>query len=184
MTPAPARAALTALALLVAAALPGCARTAADPGDFPAVPGGAYSVALTEPDHLTPGRTTSSYAIQVLQGLFDTPITLDPQDGHPLPLAAASLTTGDQRVWTLRLRPDGRFHDGEPVTAQSFAAAWDAAAYGPNGWEANAYFAQIQGYADLNPGARAAPPRPPPSRGRVGAGTPPHGAPPERGGTG
>ncbi|MEU9132446.1 ABC transporter substrate-binding protein [Kitasatospora sp. NPDC048540] len=151
MKPARRRAALAALALLTAAALPGCARRTDDPGDFPAVPGGTYSVALTEPDHLTPGRTTSSYAIQVLQGLFDTPVTLDPRDGHPLPLAAESVSSEDQRVWTLRLRPDARFHDGEPVTAGSFAAAWDAAAYGPNGWEANAYFAQIDGYPDLNP---------------------------------
>jgi peptide/nickel transport system substrate-binding protein/oligopeptide transport system substrate-binding protein len=152
MKPARSRVALAALALLTAAVLPGCARGAADdPGDFPAVPGGSYSVALTEPDHLTPGRTTSSYAIQVIQGLFDTPVTLDPQDGHPLPLAAESFTSDDQRVWTLRLRPGARFHNGEPVTAGSFAAAWDAAAYGPNGWEANAYFAQIDGYPALNP---------------------------------
>ncbi|WP_051969689.1 peptide ABC transporter substrate-binding protein [Kitasatospora azatica] len=144
---------MTLLALaLPAAALAGCARGAADDQrDVPAVPGGAYSVALTEPDHLTPGRTTSSYALQVLEGLFDTPVTLDPHDGHPVPLAARSVQTDDQRVWTLSLRPDTSFHNGERVTARSFAAAWDAAAYGPGGWDANSYFAQIEGYDDLNP---------------------------------
>ncbi|MER8185007.1 ABC transporter substrate-binding protein [Kitasatospora sp. NPDC094015] len=153
-------AAVTVLLALLVALVPGCARRAADDGapDPPAVPGGGYTVALTEPDHLTPGRTTSSYALQVIEGLFDPPVALDPADGHPVPLAAESLTTEDQRVWTLKVRPGGVFHDGEPVTAQSFAAAWNAAAYGPNGWEANGYFTQIDGYDELNP-ADGSPPR-------------------------
>lgn len=142
---------LAALALLAATAT-GCARGSADDDrPVPAVPGGSYSVALTEPDHLTPGRTTSSYALQVLEGLFDTPLALDPHDGHPVPLAARSVTSDDQRVWTVALRPDGVFHNGERVTAHSFAAAWEAAAYGPDGWDANSYFAQIEGYDALNP---------------------------------
>ncbi|MGK4584800.1 peptide ABC transporter substrate-binding protein [Kitasatospora sp. HPMI-4] len=145
-------AALLALLTLLLPAAPGCARsTDTDDSPVPQVPGGAFSVGLTEPDHLTPGRTTSSYAIQVLQGLFDTPVTLDPDDGHVRPLAASSVESADQRVWTLKFRPGATFHDGEPVTAQSFADSWNAAAYGPNGWEANSYFAQIDGYAALNP---------------------------------
>lgn len=142
---------LAALALLALAA-PGCSRpTDGDGGEIPAVPGGAYSIALAEPDHLTPGRTTSSYALQIIEGLFDTPVTLDPADGHVLPLAATSLDSADQKVWTMRLRPDGVFHNGERVTARSFADAWNAAAYGPNAWESNYYFAQIEGYPELNP---------------------------------
>ncbi|MDH6125821.1 ABC transporter substrate-binding protein [Kitasatospora sp. GP82] len=145
-------AALSALAVLLVAAVPACTRSTDDGNrDFPPVPGGAYSVALTEPDHLTPGRTTSSYALQVLQGLFDTPVTLDPGDGHVVPLAAESVESDDQRVWTLKFPANAVFHNGEPVTARSFADAWNAAAYGPNGWDANSYFAQIDGYADLNP---------------------------------
>lgn len=73
----PARAPLVRALLafgLVAFAATGCVRAdSEDDRPVPAVPGGAYSVALTEPDHLTPGRTTSSYALQVLQGVFDTP---------------------------------------------------------------------------------------------------------------
>ncbi|GAA2228607.1 MULTISPECIES: peptide ABC transporter substrate-binding protein [Kitasatospora] len=140
------------LAALVLLAVPACTRAGeGDDSPVPQVPGGAFSVGLTEPDHLTPGRTTSSYALQVLQGLFDTPVALDPGDGHVIPQAATSVQSPDQRVWTLRFRPGATFHNGEPVTAQSFADAWDAAAYGPNGWEANSYFAQIDGYAALNP---------------------------------
>ncbi|WP_371493996.1 ABC transporter substrate-binding protein [Kitasatospora sp. NBC_00374] len=152
--------ALLALVALLLALAPGCARRGADDAlpDPPAVPGGAYTVALTEPDHLTPGRTTSSYALQVIQGLFDPPVTLDPADGHAVPLAAESLTSDDQRVWTLRVRPGGAFHNGEAVTARSFATAWNAAAYGPNGWGSNGYFSQIDGYDALNPADGAQPP--------------------------
>ncbi|WP_045306061.1 peptide ABC transporter substrate-binding protein [Saccharothrix sp. ST-888] len=147
-----------ALALLLLAA-PACTRPAdQDDGEIPQIPGGSFTVGLTEPDHLTPGRTTSSYALQVLQGLFDTPVTLDPGDGHVVPLAARAVESADQRVWKVTLRHGAVFHNGEPVSAQSLAAAWNAAAYGPNGWETNSYFAQIDGYADLNP-ARGQQPR-------------------------
>ncbi|WP_131815575.1 peptide ABC transporter substrate-binding protein [Thermostaphylospora chromogena] len=109
-----------------------------------------FSVALTEPDHLTPGNTSSSYSITVLQALFDTLVVIGP-DGKPQMRAAESVTSEDQKVWTIKIRPGQKFHNGEPVTAQSFADAWNAAAYGPNAWTNNYYFANIEGYDELNP---------------------------------
>ncbi|MFD6760417.1 peptide ABC transporter substrate-binding protein [Streptomyces roseolus] len=128
------------------------------PKNAPGKPGGAYSVALTEPDHLLPGRTTSSYSLQVLQGLFDPPAALDPEDGSVKPLAATSWTTTDNVVWTIKFRSGTTFHNGEKVTAASFADAWNAAAYGPHAWDANYYFAQIEGYDALNPSEEGAEP--------------------------
>ncbi|WP_030222797.1 peptide ABC transporter substrate-binding protein [Streptomyces bikiniensis] len=130
----------------------------AKPKNAPGKPGGAYSVALTEPDHLLPGRTTSSYSLQVLQGLFDPPAALDPENGSVKPLAAVSWTTTDNVVWTVKFRSGTTFHNGEKVTAASFADAWNAAAYGPNAWDANYYFAQIRGYDALNPSKEGAKP--------------------------
>jgi peptide/nickel transport system substrate-binding protein/oligopeptide transport system substrate-binding protein len=109
-----------------------------------------FSVALTEPDHLTPGNTASSYSITLLQALFDTLVVIDPQ-GRPQMRAAESVTSQDQKTWTIKIRPGQKFHNGEPVTAQSFADAWNAAAYAPNGWTNNYYFANIEGYDKLNP---------------------------------
>ncbi|MFJ6213375.1 ABC transporter substrate-binding protein [Streptomyces sp. NPDC092296] len=149
----PGRRGAAALAALLAAT--GCGGVGSQ-GDA-AAPAGSYSVALTEPDHLTPGNTASSYAIDVLNGLFDTLVVLDPRDGHPVMRAAESVTSPDQRNWTIRLRSGQTFHNGEPVTAQSFADAWNAAAYGPNGWANNSYFAPIEGYRALNPQGGAAP---------------------------
>ncbi|MFF9505172.1 ABC transporter substrate-binding protein [Streptomyces sp. NPDC014656] len=148
-----------AVALAVVTSLTACSSTGpAAPKNSPGKPGGSYSVALTEPDHLLPGRTTSSYSLQVLQGLFDPPAALDPKDGSVKPLAAVSWSSDDNIVWTVKFRSGTTFHNGEKVTAASFADAWNAAAYGPNAWDANYYFAQIEGYDALNPSEEGAEP--------------------------
>ncbi|MCD0484392.1 ABC transporter substrate-binding protein [Streptacidiphilus sp. ASG 303] len=145
----PARWGAAALAALLASTA--CGGTGGGGRGDSAAPDGSYSVALTEPDHLTPGNTTSSYSIDVLNGVFDTLVTLDPADGHPVMQAAQSVTSTDQRTWTVRLRPGQTFQNGEKVTARSFVDAWNAAAYGPNGWANNYYFANVEGYKELNP---------------------------------
>ncbi|MEV0974956.1 peptide ABC transporter substrate-binding protein [Microtetraspora glauca] len=109
-----------------------------------------FSVALTEPDHLTPGNTSSSYSIAVLDTIFDTPVYID-ADGKPQMRAAESVTSSDQKVWTIKIKQGQKFSNGEPVTAESFADSWNASAYGPNGWTNNYYFGNIEGYDALNP---------------------------------
>jgi ABC-type oligopeptide transport system substrate-binding subunit len=54
------------------------------------------------------------------------------------------------------LRKGARFHNGDPVTAQSFVDSWNWAAYGPNAAN-NGYFfgpgmADVVGYADVQSG--------------------------------
>ncbi|ETK37272.1 peptide ABC transporter substrate-binding protein [Microbispora sp. ATCC PTA-5024] len=112
--------------------------------------GNTFSVGLTEPDHLTPGNTSSSYSLTVLDTLFDTLVSID-ANGKPQMRAAESVTSTDQTVWTIKIKPGLKFGNGEPVTAQSFADSWNATAYGPNGWTNNYYFANIKGYDALNP---------------------------------
>ncbi|MEV6983595.1 ABC transporter substrate-binding protein [Sphaerisporangium sp. NPDC051017] len=119
--------------------------------------GKQFSVALNEPDHLTPGNTSSSYSITVLQALFDTLVVID-SGGQPQMRAAESVTSQDQKTWTIDIKPGQKFHNSEPVTAESFADAWNAVAYGPNAWTNNYYFTNIEGYADLNPEAEGAKP--------------------------
>ncbi|MFC4585771.1 peptide ABC transporter substrate-binding protein [Sphaerisporangium corydalis] len=118
---------------------------------------GTFSVALTEPDHLTPGNTSSSYSITVLQALFDTLVVIDAK-GQTQMRAAESVTSDDQQTWTIKIKSGQKFHNGEAVTADSFADAWNAAAYGPNAWTNNYYFANIEGYDKLNPEAEGAKP--------------------------
>ncbi|XVQ08031.1 peptide ABC transporter substrate-binding protein [Spirillospora sp. CA-255316] len=134
------------LAALALAATVGVAACGGDGGSGD----GTFTVGHSEPDHLVPGNTTSSYSFDVLSGLFENLVGLS-KDGKPVNLAAESVQTKDQKVWTIKIRAGQKFHNGEPVTAASFADAWSNAAYGPNAYEANDYFSQIQGYDELNP---------------------------------
>ncbi|QXJ20146.1 ABC transporter substrate-binding protein [Actinomadura graeca] len=140
-------------ALLLAASLgaSGCGG-GGEPGD------GTFTAGHPEPDHLVPANTTSSYSFDVLSGLFDNLVGLT-REGKGVNLAAASVTSDDQKVWTIKIRPGQRFHNGEPVTAGSFADGWNNAAYGPNAYGANAYFSHIEGYAAMNPRDGRAKPR-------------------------
>ena len=48
-----------------------------------------------------------------------------------------------------RLHDGWTFHDGTPVTAESFVDAWNYAAYSPNAQAGSYFFANIEGYGDL-----------------------------------
>ncbi|MCG5217545.1 ABC transporter substrate-binding protein [Streptosporangium soli] len=134
-------------------ALGACGSSGEEPaGEQSGTAAKGFSVALTEPDHLTPGNTSSSYSINVLQALFDTLVVIDPS-GQPQMRAAESVASEDQKVWTIKIKSGQKFHNGEAVTAESFADAWNAAAYGPNAWANNYYFANVEGYDKLNPEA-------------------------------
>ena len=57
--------------------------------------------------------------------LFETLVKLD-DNGKPKPSLALSWSSSDDfRVWTFKLRPDVKFHDGTPFNAQ--AVAWNIA---------------------------------------------------------
>jgi oligopeptide transport system substrate-binding protein len=62
---------------------------------------------------------------QFILSLWEPLVECDPLTGEPQPAAAASWTwSDDHRQLTLRLRPDGRWSNGDPVTAQDFVRAW------------------------------------------------------------
>ena len=73
------------------------------------------------------------------------------KDFRPIDLAAESITTQDNKVWTIKLLPGWKFHNGEPVTADSYINAWNAGAWGPNAHDGNNFFAKIAGYDAMNP---------------------------------
>ena len=108
------------------------------------------SVGIGEPKFLVPSTTTESNGSDVLHALF-TPLVEYDDTFRPVELAAEAITSTDNRVWTIRLKPGWTFHNGEPVTADSYINAWNAGAWGPNAHDGNYFFDKIQGYADLNP---------------------------------
>lgn len=112
-----------------------------------------------EPASLLPGDVRDPAGLQIASALFTPLVRYDPDSGRLVHEVAETVTSSDQRTWTITLRPGWTFHNGEPVTAHSFAGAWNATAYGPNGWAGNPFFAGFEGYQALNPDGDESPRR-------------------------
>ncbi|WP_329363364.1 ABC transporter substrate-binding protein [Streptomyces sp. NBC_00669] len=111
--------------------------------------GGSYSIGVPTwyIAHLTPGRAGFSGVADAIW----TPLTQVDRSGKVVDAVARSVRSTDQRHWTITLKSRWKFQNGEPVTAQSFADSWNAAAYAPNTMANGYLFAGIEGYAALNP---------------------------------
>ncbi|WP_413803655.1 peptide ABC transporter substrate-binding protein [Streptomyces iranensis] len=142
------RAAAAGAALSVLAALTGCGADGVGRA-APGPDGGSFSIGVPAwyVAHLTPGRAGKSSVADAIW----TPLTRIDDRGQAVGAVAQSVRSSDLRHWTIELRHGWTFHNGEPVTARSFADAWNAAAYGPNAMPYGYLFSDIQGYTDLNP---------------------------------
>lgn len=150
----PRRLAAAAAGLAVAA----LAVTACSAGDSDAAPtatesgatsgGGSIVVAEYEPDSLIPGQQTVAY--DQMSVLFSPLVGFD-DDLDLTYVQAESVTSDDATTWTITLRDGWTFHDGTPVTAESYVDAWNYVAYGPNAMAQSGLLAAIEGYDDLNP---------------------------------
>jgi oligopeptide transport system substrate-binding protein len=108
------------LALAVAAALLAFTFRAALPGraEFAFANG-------SEPKTLDPGRATGEPEGRIVDALFEGLTARDPATLRPAPGVAESWSISeDGRRYEFRLRPDARWSDGRPVTAQDFAWSW------------------------------------------------------------
>jgi oligopeptide transport system substrate-binding protein len=108
--------------------------------------GGDYRKPLeNEPSSLDPVQVTSTYAVSVVQQLFDGLVQFD-ADLNVIPALAKSWSASrDGLTWTFHLRPGVRFHHGREVTAEdvvySFTRLLDPAVNSPRAW----LFERVQG---------------------------------------
>ena len=73
-----------------------------------------------EPESLDPHKTSTVYEAHVLRDLFQGLVMQD-KDANIIPGAAESWTVSDDgTVYTFKLRKDGVWSDGSPVTADDF----------------------------------------------------------------
>jgi oligopeptide transport system substrate-binding protein len=105
-------------------------------------------IGIGEPQHLIPSNTTESSGAQVLAALFHPLVDFN-EKNEPFEVAAESITSTDNKVWTIKLKDGYTFHNGEKVVADNYIDAWNYGAYGPNGQGASYFYDQIAGYADL-----------------------------------
>lgn len=117
----------------------------------PSTPPGMFSIYLGEPQHpLIPGNTTESEGAKVIGAVWTPLVTFDVDtravtyDG-----AAESVTSSDSINWTIKLKGGWTFHDGTPVTAESYVRAWNYTALSTNAQGASYFFSNIAGYDSL-----------------------------------
>lgn len=73
-----------------------------------------------EPDNLDPSKSSFATEAAVIRQVFEPLLRFD-KDLKPQPAATASMDVSqDGKTYTFKLRPDGKFSDGTPVTAQNF----------------------------------------------------------------
>jgi oligopeptide transport system substrate-binding protein len=108
-----------ALAMLVTA----CAGGGDDEGETAA--DGVITVNWgAEPPSLDPGLATDTTSSNIVSNIFDPLVKLGPApDLEPLPALAESWQINGTTV-TFNLRNDGRWTNGDPVTAQDFEYSW------------------------------------------------------------
>ncbi|MGY1828600.1 MULTISPECIES: peptide ABC transporter substrate-binding protein [unclassified Blastococcus] len=112
--------------------------------------GGSFSVYVGEPENpLVPGNTTESEGHQVISSLWTGLIEYAADGAVEYTGVAESIESEDNTTWTIELKDGWTFHDGTPVTAQSFVDAWNYTAYSPNAQGASYFFSNILGYDDL-----------------------------------
>ena len=131
----------TAIALLAA----GCSGGGSEDTDSTS---SSIIVGIGEPQHLIPSNTTETNGAQVLAALFYPLVDFDEQS-KPVDIAAESITSDDNKLWTVKLKPGFTFSNGEPVVSDNFIDAWNYGAYAPNAQGASYFYERIEGYADL-----------------------------------
>ncbi|MBF9130940.1 ABC transporter substrate-binding protein [Plantactinospora sp. S1510] len=136
----------SAAALAVVLAVPACSGGGGEPSTTDG--NGIVRIGLVEPQHLIPSNATESAGAQVIAALF-TPLVDFDAEKKPFEVAAESIESSDNKLWTVKLKGGYTFHNGEPVTADNYINAWNHAAYGPNGNGGAYFFEQIEGYDDL-----------------------------------
>jgi oligopeptide transport system substrate-binding protein len=78
-----------------------------------------------DPTDLDPHVATNIPEVDVVSALFEGLVAEDPVDLHPVPGVAAGWDVSpDQLSYTFHLRPDAKWSNGNPVTAEDFVASW------------------------------------------------------------
>ncbi|CAM5738936.1 ABC transporter substrate-binding protein OS=Streptomyces alboniger OX=132473 GN=CP975_23130 PE=4 SV=1 [Streptomyces alboniger] len=114
-------------------------------------PNGKFSIEVGEPQNpLQPANTMESNGSIVTRALFTGLVDYD-SSGKIIMMNAQSVDSTDNKTFTVKLKPGWKFHDGTPVTADSYVKAWNWAAAPANKQTNSFWFSDIKGYADVAP---------------------------------
>ncbi|OXM45566.1 peptide ABC transporter substrate-binding protein [Amycolatopsis alba] len=85
-------------------------------------------VGLPVPVSTNPADARDQAGRLVTSALWTPLADYDPVTGKATPRAAESIGSTDRTTWTVKLKDGGQFHDGTPVTAQSYVDTWKVVA--------------------------------------------------------
>ncbi|MFI2615888.1 ABC transporter substrate-binding protein [Streptomyces sp. NPDC018584] len=115
-------------------------------------PKGIVSYANGEPQNaLQPSNTMEAYGSVVIDSLFTGLVHYDKQGNITYENAESVTPDKANKVWTVKLKPGWKFHNGEAVTAKSYVDAWNWAADPANGQQNSSWYRDIVGYEDVHP---------------------------------
>jgi len=100
---------------------------------------------------LVPANTTETNGGMVVDYLWTGLVSYPNNGGAPVKALAASIDTSDSKVYTIKLKPNTKFHDGTIVKAENFVKAWNFDALATNHMANASFFSDIQGFSDVNP---------------------------------
>lgn len=133
-------------------ALNGCTGDAAtsDRGQTSSDPNKIITAYGNEPQNpLLPANTNESFGSRVVELLFEGLRTYD-RSGKPINALAESIETADSQNWTIRVRRDTKFTNGEEITAKTFVDSWNFAAMSTNLQVNGSFFESIEGYDSVS----------------------------------
>jgi oligopeptide transport system substrate-binding protein len=136
-----------ALAAAGALTLSGCTSGGASPS---AGTGDSTAVVTTngnEPQNpLIPTNTNEVGGAKILNSIFAGLVYYD-AEGNPVNDLAESIETDDAQNYTIKIKADQKFTNGEPVTANSFVDAWNYGALLSNEQLSSYFFESIEGFS-------------------------------------
>lgn len=142
--------AVAVISAIVAFALAACGSTTSKPAAVKADKDAIIRVNSVEPTgELTPGNVSDTASWKIATQLFDGLVTFTNKGELVMDEAESITPNEDASVYTIKLKGNLKFSDGEPITAKTYARSWSFAANAANGQVGASIFATIKGYDEL-----------------------------------
>jgi len=136
----------------VALVATGCGSSGGGSGGGSSDTSKTFTYQSSEPQNpLQPANANEVGGGRIVQNLFKGLADYDPSNGKLRMQVAESIDTSDSQTYNVTLKSGWTFHDGTPVTAQSFVNAWNWAANVGNNQINSSWFGDIEGYKDIHP---------------------------------
>lgn len=111
--------------------------------------GGTVSIYNCEPQYLVPGNSTEVCGSKVLEQLFTGLTAIDYENIEVIPGVAESWESDDNVTWTFELDEDWTFHNGDPITAQTFVDTWNWTVNPDNAQQNASFYDNFVGYEEV-----------------------------------